>query len=117
MSDEPFITSWRLVVPPSGPPGILVGLVSGHPLVSDGWITTSVVLELDRTGARARTASRWYRLGEELPDHLPLPAAAQDVLLSRILKNAERLGWSGSPDELESIRDRLGAPKAGAVMG
>jgi hypothetical protein len=112
VSDAPYITSWRLVTPPSGPPGILVGLVSGHPSIPDGWVTTSIVLEIDRSAGRARTASRWYRLGDELPDHLPLPAVAQDVLLARLLTNAETLGWSGSLDELEGIRDQLSAPRA-----
>lgn len=74
-----------------------------HPLIADGWVTTSVVLELDRASGRARTRSRWSRLGDELPDHLPLPPPAQDVLLSRILREAEEQQWSGSVEELEAL--------------
>jgi hypothetical protein len=102
-----------LVTPPSGPGGFLIGLVTGHPLISDGrWVTTSTVLELDRSVGRARTASRWYRLGDELPDHLPLPDGAQDVLLARIIKAASIVGWSGQLAELIAIRDRLSGPLA-----
>ncbi|HWV21799.1 MAG TPA: DUF6634 family protein [Devosia sp.] len=49
-------------------PGLsrLIGVVSGHPKIADGWCTTSVLLVLDRHRKFARTASRLYRLGKPL---------------------------------------------------
>lgn len=112
MSNDPLITTWRPIALPSGPSAMLVGIVSGHPLVKDGWVTTSIVLKLDRASARARTNSRWYRLGDELPDYLPLPPGAQDVLLARIVRIAELQRWSGWLEELKALRDHLSAPLA-----
>jgi hypothetical protein len=43
---------------------------------------------------------------------LPLPDGALDALLSRLRRNAETLGYSGSLEELEAIRYRRGGSKA-----
>lgn len=42
------------------------GDVSGHPDISDPFVTTSPVLGLDRAGGWLRTVSRFYRLGPPL---------------------------------------------------
>ena len=44
----------------------LLGAVSGHPrLLGEGrWIATSMLIGLDLEAGRARTISRWYRLGK-----------------------------------------------------
>lgn len=44
----------------------LIGVVTGHPIVPDGWCTTSVVLVMDPERGWARTVSRLYRLAEPL---------------------------------------------------
>ena len=44
----------------------LVGVVTGHPTVADGWCTTSVLLVIDENRKWARTVSRLYRLGRPL---------------------------------------------------
>lgn len=44
----------------------LVGVVSGHPSVPDGWCTTSIVLAANEDAGWARTVSRYYRLGPKL---------------------------------------------------
>jgi hypothetical protein len=45
---------------------LLVGVVSGHPRVADGWCSTSVLLVLDKHRKYARTVSRLYKLGKPL---------------------------------------------------
>jgi len=47
----------------------LNGFVTGHPRLRDGeWIRTSPLIWLDLPRACARTVSRWYRLGQSLPE-------------------------------------------------
>ena len=58
----PLLTSWLPVRGPAGIHVALVGRVSGHPMISDGWIRTSFLCGLDEQGAWARSTSRWYRL-------------------------------------------------------
>jgi hypothetical protein len=42
---------------------VLIGSVSGHPLLADGTsTTTSDLLAISESGGYARTLSRWYRL-------------------------------------------------------
>ena len=48
----------------------LIGVVSGHPSIADGWCTTSVVLAADEAAGWARTVSRYYRLGPRLGETL-----------------------------------------------
>lgn len=49
-------------------PGLfrLVGVVSGHPEIADGWCSTSVLLVLDQHRGYAWTVSRLYKLGKPL---------------------------------------------------
>ena len=63
----PLLSGWALV---AEPPSLhrLVGVVSGHPIIADGWCTTSVVLVIDPQRQWARTISRLYRLKQPLED-------------------------------------------------
>ncbi|MHB8267120.1 DUF6634 family protein [Bradyrhizobium sp.] len=49
----------------------LIGAVTGHPLVNDGWMTTSAVVVMSEEDGWARTVSRWYRLGRRLKLRAP----------------------------------------------
>lgn len=69
LSGAPFLTNWHAVQPtPSYVE--LVGMCSGHPRLRDGHISTSRVLYIDPGLAWARTASRYYRLGDRAPTDL-----------------------------------------------
>lgn len=61
-SDAPFLEQRRLAVRPVP---ILVGLVSGHPILPGirREIITSELVALSARLGWARTRSRWYRLG------------------------------------------------------
>jgi hypothetical protein len=45
----------------------LVGVVSGHPSIANGWCTTSAVLWISDDMSCCRTVGRLYRLGRPLP--------------------------------------------------
>jgi len=65
LAEAPMLTHWA-VEPLSGGFMRLVGLVSGHPLIQDGWITTSPLLAADKEAEWVRTVSRCYSLGPRL---------------------------------------------------
>lgn len=44
----------------------LVGVVTGHPLILDGPVSTSSLHYLDTKAGYARTLTRWYRLGSPM---------------------------------------------------
>lgn len=66
LSDAPMIDAWGLA--PAGDVVVLVGLVTGHPTIADGAITTSPVLSIADDRTWARTVSRFYRLGRSLQE-------------------------------------------------
>ena len=110
---DPIITQWRLLEHVCEEPylGILAGQVTGHPIIGDGWVTTSGVRSLDRGSQKARTESRRYRLGEELPPTEPLPPGARAALLARLLRDAGTLTLS-EMNELVAVANRLRGPRA-----
>ncbi len=63
LAGAPMLTYWRPHVSRHGAL-ILWGIVSGHPSLRDGWITTSQLVAIDVAKGWARTASRWYALGQ-----------------------------------------------------
>lgn len=65
LSGAPLLSDWIFETHPAGLIR-LVGIVSGHPTIPDGWCTTSVVLVADETAGWARTVSRYYLLGPRL---------------------------------------------------
>lgn len=65
LSAAPLLSHWAIEPLPSGLVR-LVGVVSGHPLIPDGWCTTSPVLAADEDAGWVRTVSRYYVLGPRL---------------------------------------------------
>lgn len=65
LADAPLLIDWA-VEPLFDGLVRLVGQVRGHPLIPDGWITTSPLLTADERAGWARTVSRYYRLGPRL---------------------------------------------------
>jgi hypothetical protein len=100
----PILNNWRRIGVGHGSPGILVGEVSGHPTLPDGWITTSAVKGIAADCSHAHTASRRYELGTPLPDDQPLPQAAKDTILARLFRNAERTPSIALPSATEVQR-------------
>lgn len=100
---DPRIDQWRLVPVVNS----LVGKVTGHPKLRDGWIITSTVAELNRDTRRARTQSRWYELGEELPSDKPLPAPGYDLLLHTL---APKVNTIEDIARLFEVVEHLAAP-------
>lgn len=64
LQTAPLLSGWALAEEP--PFQRLVGVVSGHPTIENGWCTTSVVLVIDPHRKWARTVSRLFRLGPPL---------------------------------------------------
>ena len=60
LADAPALNGWAFRNAPDDLVR-LVGWVTDHPLLEDGWITTSVVLAIDPERKWARTVSRLYR--------------------------------------------------------
>lgn len=65
LASAPLLSNWAVEAQFGGTLR-LVGVVSGHPSIPDGWCTTSVVLAADTDAGWARTVSRYYRLGPKL---------------------------------------------------
>ena len=63
LAEAPVLNYWRPHVSQRGAP-ILWGMVSGHPALAEGWITTSQLVAIDVDRAGARTASCWYVLAQ-----------------------------------------------------
>lgn len=67
--EAPLLTNWWLE-----PDTFFLragGRCSGHPKISDPFVTTSPVIGLDQEGRWLRTQSRFYRLGQPLDsEHL-----------------------------------------------
>lgn len=80
----PFLDRWRQVAKSQFGQGVLVGYVSGHPSVKQGWVVTSPLLSISVAEATAQTQSRHYRLGSPYPDDIALPPAARRILFLRM---------------------------------
>lgn len=102
----PILNNWRHIARHGTAPGILVGEVSGHPLLPDGWITTSAVSEIAEDRSWAQTASRRYQLGTPLPDDERLPQAATYAVMNRLLRNAGGLSLA-ELDRLAAFAEEL----------
>jgi hypothetical protein len=91
LENAPVLTFWWLMAD-----GNLLraqGDLSGHPTISDPFVTTSPVLGFDAEAGWMRTRSRWYRLGPPAdPEHLmTINEAAQRLLAAmRIRVGRER---------------------------
>ena len=79
----PVLRHWRVVEDV-----ILLGEVSGHPHIPDGWMTTSRIVEFADDRSYAWTQSRLYRLEDPILDAAVMPPEAKDAILARILRDA-----------------------------
>lgn len=69
LTDAPILSNW-MIEPLRGGVYRLVGTVSSHPSIRDGWCTTSPMLAIDPLGTWVRTVSRYYRLGPVMGDQV-----------------------------------------------
>ena len=98
---SPVLSNWRLIAGNGDDVlGVLVGEVSGHPKLPDGWIVTSPVAEVAGDRSWAQTTSRRYQLGAPLPDDQPLPPEAADVMRNSLFRNANTLPSKKTPTVL-----------------
>ena len=82
----PILDCWRVMIAPHPYPiPVLWGEVSGHPKLGTDLITTSRLVALDRHAGRARSVSRWYRLGRPF-------AEFEAALTSRMGQNDAKPG-------------------------
>ena len=110
----PVLRNWRRIAVDGGM-AILIGEVSGHPLLGDGWMTSSPLLAFEPASGWAQTESRRYVLAEPYPDDCALPDAAVDALVSRMLAGVGALALEDLPRalaEFETIARKLAEPIA-----
>ena len=122
----PMIDNWFLVWR-EGDAIRADGDVSGHPEISDPWVTTSPVLgfqyDFDLETGWLRTMSRWYRLGRLRAVPIPSPDpqakrrealdAAQDLLTRHRETWRDQIVSGGppvAPDLPESSTARIDGP-------
>ncbi|MGR3803083.1 DUF6634 family protein [Marinibacterium profundimaris] len=122
----PLIDNWFLVWR-DGDAIRADGDVSGHPEISDPWVTTSPVLgfqyDFDLETGWLRTMSRWYRLGRLRAVPIPSPDpqakrrealdAAQDLLTRHRETWRDQIVSGGppvAPDLPESSTARIDGP-------
>jgi len=103
LDGAPVLTGWRLML--DGALLRAAGDLSGHPTISDPFVTTSPVLGFDLGAGWMRTRSRWYRLGEpDDRDHLVATEEAAQRLLAALRVGARRaFGGSRSAADPEPI--------------
>ena len=65
LAHAPCLAGWALE---AGPNLRLIGVVTGHPRIPDGWVHTSPLVWISADRSYARTVSRFYRLGQPLFD-------------------------------------------------
>lgn len=107
---DPGLTDWRLIGGDGQRLGILVGIVSGHPKLPAGWITTSLVREIAADRSWAITRSRRYVLGEPMSADEPLPPEARGSILSRLLRNAGDVTMA-ELERLDEFAEQLSKPE------
>lgn len=75
LTDAPHLDLWHVVRDPNGYT-VLMGRVTGHPIVRGPMIYTSPLLRIDIEAGWARTFSRFYSLGAPLSDAGPAAETA-----------------------------------------
>ena len=111
----PELRNWRRIAI-GGETAFLIGEVSGHPLLNDGWMTSSPLVALDPRNGWARTMSRRYILGEPYPDDRALPEGAVDALVARLFDCVGVIALENLPRALataEAIARKLAEPVSG----
>ncbi len=108
----PTLRHWRRIDVGDGL-AFLVGEVSGHPLLGDGWMISSPLVAYDPANGWARTESRRYQLADPYPSDLALPDAAVGVLVSRVFDGVGVIELADLPRALaaaEAIARKLAEP-------
>lgn len=108
----PVLRNWRRI-DVGGGMAILIGEVSGHPLLADGWMTSSPLVAFDPDNGWAQTETRCYTLADSYPDELALPDRAVDALVNRLLAGLGAIALEDLPRALaafETIAKKLAAP-------
>jgi hypothetical protein len=67
LSGALFLDRWYFALYPGGGEIAMCGVVSDHPRLGSGQITTSPLVAIDLRAGWIRTCSRFYRLGD--PEH------------------------------------------------
>jgi hypothetical protein len=104
---SPVLYNWRLIAGNVNALGVLIGEVSGHLSLPNGWITTAPVAEVAGDRSWAQTASRRYQLATPLPDNQPLPPAATDAVLNSLFRNAGTLPSMEVLERLTAFAEKL----------
>ena len=85
LAQAPVLSGWKAAISPGGHV-MLWGEVTDHPLLGNASIHTSQLIAIDPEAGWARTASRWYRLGQ--------PIAALEAEMAESLNGKEALAGS-----------------------
>ncbi len=64
LATAPLLDHWSVVFYPGTRDLAMEGVVSGHPRLPDGLVTTSPIMALDLQARWMRTHGRFYRLGK-----------------------------------------------------
>lgn len=64
LDQAPFLSPWQPIRDPDFGGAILIGIQTGHPTLDGYLINTSRLCGMCSEGKWARTATRWYQLGE-----------------------------------------------------
>ncbi|UOA16899.1 DUF6634 family protein [Sulfitobacter dubius] len=64
LNQAPFLSPWHPIRDPDFGGAILIGIQTGHPTLEGNLINTSRICGMCLEGKWARTATRWYQLGE-----------------------------------------------------
>jgi hypothetical protein len=84
-------------------------MVSGHPTIEDGWMTTSRVVQVADDRSWMRTKSRLYRLESPFPNDVAMPPGARDAVLARILRNVGPIGFERLEEVMALVDEIAGA--------
>lgn len=111
----PELRNWRRIAI-GGETAFLIGEVSGHPLLPDGWMTSSPLIAFDPGNGWAQTMSRRYALAEPYPEELALPDGAVDALMARLFDGVGVIALADLSRTLaaaEAIARKLAEPIGG----
>ncbi len=103
LAQAPFLSPWYPITDPNFGGAILVGIQTGHPTLKGHLINTSRLCGMCAKAMWARTATRWYQLGE---------LARPSNLSNLSLKNAasfRTLGLTISEVQQDIATDRIAA--------
>ncbi|MTE02091.1 ATP-dependent Lon protease [Paracoccus sp. YIM 132242] len=109
LAAAPLLDPWHPILTLDVAP-LLMGHVSGHPILGTTRITTSRLITLDPGDRWARTCSRWYRLGRPIGQPVADPEGMRSRTptrgdMARLALDVARLGCL--PVSNRALLDRL----------